>query len=112
MGGYFWLPCDRCSKPFGGFEHGWKPRNSAKGDHVLLCPSCHVETRTRWPRLVKASLSGGFADLPAEEANEIASLVTALFGEYVPFSVRYGIAHAVLSAGFRKPHSIHEGESE
>lgn len=38
-------------------------------------------------------------------ANDLAWIVGEVFvsGEYVPLNVRYGIAHAVLRAGYTKP---------
>lgn len=38
-------------------------------------------------------------------ANDIARIVSDLFGGYAPFSVRYGIAHAILHAGYTKENS-------
>lgn len=54
---------------------------------------------------------GTFASERAEEANEIAGLVVDLFnGAYVPLDVRYGIAHAVLNAGYAKEQPIQTDE--
>lgn len=40
LGGYFWLPCDHCSRHFGGHERGWKPRDVRIAGDRLLCPRC------------------------------------------------------------------------
>jgi hypothetical protein len=43
--GFFWLPCDLCSRPFGGHEiHGSIP-DPMKGEGwgIGICPACTAE---------------------------------------------------------------------
>lgn len=37
--GYFWLPCGRCGRHFGGHERGWRPREAGTSEPIL-CPRC------------------------------------------------------------------------
>jgi len=41
--GYFWLPCPRCDRKFGGHEKGWGiPQHWSLGGFKGLCPLCVV----------------------------------------------------------------------
>lgn len=53
-----------------------------------------------WPHPAdpRAPLTGGDPKL----ANELANIITAFFGGYAPLPVRYGIASAILRAGYTK----------
>lgn len=48
LGGYFWLPCPLCRRPFAGFE--WPLGESLMVDWFRaegVCPDCVLESRRR-----------------------------------------------------------------
>lgn len=39
VNGYFWLPCPKCGRMFGGHETSWKTTTIRQGDrNMMTCP--------------------------------------------------------------------------